>query len=441
MAVGRSVLAKRFGATYDRSMPQRTAPERSRLRSLHGNALKAHQLSRLNGLLDRILPDNEFYATKLTAMRLPLTSLDHLKELPYTFKSGLADGKFGMSGNHTYPVDRYTRWHQTSGTRGRPLVVLDTTEDWAWWMDCWQHVLDAAEITSEDRILFAFSFGPFIGFWSAFDAAKALGCLTIPGGGANTLGRLELLRTSQATVLMCTPSYALHLAEVAVSRQIDVAALAVKKIILAGEPGGSIPAIRQRIEEAWQAQVFDHSGATEVGPWGFPDENHKGLHILESEFIAEFLSVERGEAATEGELSELVLTCLGRTGCPVIRYRTGDLVRPVWQREGKTRFVLLDGGVLGRTDDMMIIRGVNIFPSAIEQILRSFPEVIEYRMTAERVEEMDRLMIEIEDRLGNPERVSEELRLRLGLKVEVNQVEVGSLPRFEGKAKRFIDNR
>ncbi|MEQ9379512.1 MAG: phenylacetate--CoA ligase family protein [Pirellulales bacterium] len=422
-------------------MPPTSATERCRLRSLHGNALKAHQLSRLNGLLDRILPDNEFYATKFTSLRLPLTSLDHLKDLPYTFKSGLADSKSALSQNHTFPVDRYTRWHQTSGTRGRPLVILDTADDWAWWMDCWQHVLDVAEITAEDRILFAFSFGPFIGFWSSFDAAKERGCLAIPGGGMNTLGRLELLRSSQATVLMCTPSYALHLAEVGVKRQIDVAALAVKKIILAGEPGGSIPAVRERIGEAWDAQVFDHSGATEVGPWGFPNKDNTGLHILESEFIAEFLSVERGEPAGEGELSELVITCLGRTGCPVIRYRTGDLVRPTWEQDGETRFVVLDGGVLGRTDDMMIIRGVNIFPSAIEQILRSFPEVIEFRMTAERVEEMDRLVIEIEDRLGNPERVSEELRLRLGLKIEVNQAELGSLPRFEGKAKRFIDNR
>jgi len=418
-----------------------TATERSRLRALHVNALRAHQLSRLNGLLDRILPENKLYATKLTAMTLPLTSLDHLKEMPYTFKSGLADGKFGMGRNHTFPIDQYTRWHQTSGTRGRPLVMLDTAEDWSWWTDCWQHVYDVAEISAEDRLFFAFSFGPFIGFWSAFDAAKDRGCLTIPGGGMNTLGRLEMMRTSQATALLCTPSYAMHLAEIAATRQINVAALDVKRIILAGEPGGSIPAVRQRIEEAWDAEVFDHGGATEVGPWGIPDEDQRGLHVLESEFIAEFLSVERGEPASEGEISELVLTCLGRVGCPIIRYRTGDLVRPTWQHGGATRFVLLDGGVLGRTDDMMIIRGVNIFPTAIEQILRSFPEVIEYRMTAEHVEEMDRLLIEIEDRLGNPLRVSEELRLRLGLKVEVKQVDLGSLPRFEGKGQRFIDKR
>ena len=435
------MLANRDGATYDRSMSRMTATERSRLRALHVNALRAHQLSRLNGLLDRILPENKLYATKLTAMTLPLTSLDHLKEMPYTFKSGLADGKFGMGRNHTFPIDQYTRWHQTSGTRGRPLVMLDTAEDWSWWTDCWQHVYDVAEISAEDRLFFAFSFGPFIGFWSAFDAAKDRGCLTIPGGGMNTLGRLEMMRTSQATALLCTPSYAMHLAEIAATRQINVAALDVKRIILAGEPGGSIPAVRQRIEEAWDAEVFDHGGATEVGPWGIPDEDQRGLHVLESEFIAEFLSVERGEPASEGEISELVLTCLGRVGCPIIRYRTGDLVRPTWQHGGATRFVLLDGGVLGRTDDMMIIRGVNIFPTAIEQILRSFPEVIEYRMTAEHVEEMDRLLIEIEDRLGNPLRVSEELRLRLGLKVEVKQVDLGSLPRFEGKGQRFIDKR
>jgi phenylacetate-CoA ligase len=165
------------------------------------------------------------------------------------------------------------------------------------------------------------------------------------------------------------------------------------------------------------------------------------VHVLESEFIAEFLSAETGKPAAEGELAELVLTNLGRAGCPVIRYRTGDLVRPSWQQEGANRFVLLEGGVLGRADDMVIIRGVNVYPGSIEQILRSFPEVVEFRILARRTGEMDQLAIEIEDRLEQPDRVAKELRLRLGLKVDVSCVALGSLPRFEGKGKRFIDER
>jgi phenylacetate-CoA ligase len=255
--------------------------------------------------------------------------------------------------------------------------VLDTDADWQWWIDCWQFVLDAAEVGPEDRAVLAFSFGPFIGFWSAHDAAVARGALVIPSGGMNSLARVELLRRTRATLLFCTPSYALRLAEVAHENRIDPASLFVRRIIVAGEPGGSVPALRRRIETLWNARLIDHAGASEVGPWGYGDKEGRGLFILESEFIAEFRSVAAGERAADGELAELVLTSLGRFGSPVIRYRTGDIVRPRWGSTAENRFVLLDGGVLGRADDMLIVRGVNIFPSAVEQILRSFPEVVD----------------------------------------------------------------
>jgi phenylacetate-CoA ligase len=231
------------------------------------------------------------------------------------------------------------------------------------------------------------------------------------------------------------------MAETAAQHQIDVAGLGVRHLIVAGEPGGNVPAIRSRIESSWNAGVVDHAGATEVGPWGYADSQRRGLHVVESEFIAEFLSVETGQAASELELSELVITPLGRTGSPVIRYRTGDLVRPSWDADQANRFVLLEGGVLGRADDMMVIRGVNIFPSSLEQILRSFPEVVEYRITAHKSGELDALAVEIEDHLDDPERVARELKLRLGLSVDVQCVPIGSLPRFEGKGKRFVDRR
>ena len=263
-------------------------------------------------------------------------------------------------------------------------------------MQVWQFVLDSAEIVPEDRIAMAFSFGPFIGFWSAFDAAITRGAMVAPTGGMNTLARLELIRGIGATVIFCTPSYALHMAEVARENQIDVGDLRVRAIVVAGEPGGSIPEVREQIESFWNARVIDHSGASEVGPWGFADPKGRGIYVNESQFIAEFLSVESGLPAGEGELSELVLTCLGRAGSPVFRYRTGDLVRPTWNDDQECGFVLLTGGVLGRTDDMMIIRGMNVFPTSIEQILRSFPEIVEYRMTAYKEASLDQLLIEIE---------------------------------------------
>ncbi len=410
---------------------------------LDQQALVTHQLDRLNRLLGEILPENEFYQSKLSTRPERIDSLDQLEQLPFTFKDDLLgeSTESRYAANRTWPLNRYVRLHRTSGTRGRPLIVLDTADDWEWWMGCWQYVLDACEITPDDRVMMAFSFGPFIGFWSAYDAVIRRGALVAPAGGLSTLARIDLIRTMEATTIFCTPSYALHMAEVASQNQTNVADTPVQKIVVAGEPGGSIPEVRDRIQSAWQARVIDHAGASEVGPWGFADPAGHGIYVNEAEFIAEFYSVESGKPAGEGELSELVLTSLGRTGSPIIRYRTGDLVRPTWNDPQSCNFVLLQRGALGRVDDMLIIRGVNIFPSSIEQILRGFPEIVEFRMVAFRQGQMDALRIEIEDRLARPERVEKELRLRLGLKVQVECVELGSLPRYELKGRRFVDQR
>jgi phenylacetate-CoA ligase len=420
-----------------------TIEQRELIRRWSADEISAHQLSRVNRLLAEILPQNRFYAGLLEGIRLPIESLEGMSELPFTFKdqlTGNPDGT-GFATNLTYPIDSYCRYHRTSGTRGKPLVVLDTASDWQWWIDSWQFVLDAAEIVPQDRVVMAFSFGPFIGFWSAFDSAIARGVLVAATGGLSTLARLELMRSFRATVVFCTPSYALHMAELGAENQINVGDLAVERLIVAGEPGGSIPTIRERIQSHWKARAIDHSGASEIGPWGFADRNGRGLYVNESEFIAEFISIEHGGPAGEGELAELVLTTLGRWGSPIIRYRTGDVVRPTWTDDQECQFVLLLGGVLGRTDDMMIVRGVNIFPSAIEQLLHGFPEIIEYRMTAYKKGEMDQLLIEIEDRLEKPQRVIDEMKVRLGLRVEVKCVPLGSLPRFELKGNRFVDKR
>ncbi|MDX1948396.1 MAG: phenylacetate--CoA ligase family protein [Pirellulaceae bacterium] len=422
----------------------RTTPsDRQRQTQLSRDELARHQLARLNELLRETLPHNRFYAEKLGQVELPLTSLDALQRLPFTTKDELVTAPHAgeFAANLTYPLERYIRYHHTSGTRGRPLPVLDTAEDWRWWTESWQFVLDAAEVGPEDRVFLAFSFGPFIGFWSAHDAAVERGTMVIPGGGMNTVSRVELLRRTRATVLCCTPSYALRLAEVATENQIDPASLFVRRIIVAGEPGGSTPALRRRIEATWNARVIDHAGASEIGPWGVGDKLGRGLFVIETEFIAEFRSLETGGPAADGELAELVLTSLGRFGSPVVRYRTSDVVRPRHDPASGSTFVLLEGGVLGRTDDMLIVRGVNVFPSSIEQILRAFPEVVEFRVTALKSGALDTLRIEIEDRLAQPERVAREVNVRLGLRVEVACVPLGSLPRFEGKGKRFIDQR
>jgi len=406
-------------------------------------ALDRLKLDRLQRLLADILPANSFYGAKLARVGRSLESLADLEDWPFTYKEELVAGsRCGSPANLTWSADRYVRFHQTSGTHGRPLPVFDTAADWAWWMDCWRAILDRGGVQPGDRVLVASSFGPYAGFWSAFDAALAHGAMAVPTGGMPSLARLELARTLGATVLVATPSYALHLAEVARDHKLDTAKLPVRLVIVAGEPGGSIPAVRVRIAEAWGAHVLDHAGATEVGPWGVGTLAGTGLDVIEPFFHAEFLSLETGRAARPGELAELVLTTLGRSGAPVIRYRTGDIVRPRWPDEGAAcPWVRLDGGILGRADDMLVIRGVNIFPGAIDDIVRSFPEIVEYRVLVDTAASLDELRLEVEDHLGAPDRVARELQVRLGIRVDVATVPIGSLPRFEGKGRRVIDRR
>jgi len=419
------------------------------------DSLDALKLQRLRGMLAEILPHNAFYSGKLARFPRPdrIESLAELAEWPFTFKEELGGtGHEELPANLTWPLDRYVRYHQTSGTRGRPLPVFDTAADWEWWMECWRAILDRGGVGPGDRVFVAASFGPFAGFWSGFDAVVRAGAVAIPTGGMPTLARVEMIRRLHATVLLATPSYALHLAEAAAEAQLDAAALPIRLVIVAGEPGGSAANVRRRLAEAWGADVLDHAGATEVGPWGVGASHGgeppagPGLHVLEPWFHPEFLALETGEPAASGEVAELVLTTLGRTGAPVIRYRTGDIVRPRWPSEqevaaGGCPWVWLDGGILGRTDDMLVVRGVNVFPRAIDEIVRGFPEVMEYRLQVAREGSLDTMLLEIEDRLDEPDRVARELRLRLGLRVDVRVVPAGSLPRFEGKGRRIHDLR
>jgi phenylacetate-CoA ligase len=246
---------------------------------------------------------------------------------------------------------------------------------------------------------------------------------------------------------LCTPTYALHLAEFASEHGVRLEG--VRCLIVAGEPGGSIPATRKRIEEAWNARVFDHSGLTEVGPLAIEcPQAPGGLHILEDDYFAEVIPcsphapreecVSRSETSTVGEL---VLTTLGRTGSPLIRYRTGDLVRvdPKPCPCGRNG-MRLAGGILGRTDDMIAIRGNNFYPSALENVLRRFTEIVEYRVTIDRSTPLAEMRIEIEGPSGArlAVRVADAIRDELMFRADVALVAPGTLPRFEMKAQRIV---
>lgn len=415
--------------------------------------LEALQARKLQALLAEVWERNPFYTARLRAAGVApgdISRLDDLARLPLTTKHDLvadqaAHPPFGS--NLTYPLSAYVRYHQTSGTTGAPLRVVDTEASWAWWGRCWGHVLAGAGVGPGDRLLAAFSFGPFIGFWAAVEGARKVGAMLIPGGGRDSAQRLELMAESGATALCCTPTYALRLAEVARETGFDLGRLKLRATIHAGEPGASVPATKQRIEACWSARCYDHAGASEVGAHSFECEAQPGgVHMIESEFIAEVLDPATRQPVAPGERGELVITNLGRAGAPVIRYRTGDVVvaNPAPCACGRT-FMRLQGGILGRLDDMITVRGVNVFPSAVENIIRRHKEVDEYRVTIHPVRQMDEMTIEMELVAGAgldvAHQVGQALEYLLSIRPDIRLVPRGTLPRFELKARRFVVKR
>jgi phenylacetate-CoA ligase len=423
------------------------------LEDLDRAALESAQAEKLQTLLRRTWPANCFYARKFDCAGVQPSQVHctaDLRVLPFTTKAELladqqAEPPYGSV--LTYPRVQYNRLHQTSGTTGKPLCWLDTPESWQWMLACWQKLFQTAGIGEGDRLFFPFSFGPFLGFWTAFESAAQAGRFCLSGGGMTSAGRLRFMLDHQATVVLCTPTYALRLAEVARQEGIDLAGSAVRALIVAGEPGGSIPATRQRIESAWGARVFDHNGLTEVGPVGIECQESPGsLHLLESDYVVEVIDPLSGRPVSPGEIGELVLTNLGRFGSPVIRYRTGDQVRadPRPCPCGRP-LVRLEGGIRGRTDDMILLRGNNLYPAAIEGLVHRFPEVAEFQIEIDTSAVLAELRIDIEPVAGISPLQAAELAGRIGQAIRdefwfralVTPVPPGTLPRFEMKAHRI----
>lgn len=394
-------------------------------------------------MLGEVLATNEFYRRKFSGTKFD-SMADPLEKLPLTTRAEIQQDQINNPSygtNLTEAQGSYVRLHQTSGSTGVPLRWLDTAESWDWWKRCWTTIYNAAGMTPQDRVFVPFSFGPFIGFWGAFESAVAMGNFCLSAGGMTTHARLGYMIENAATFVCCTPTYALRMAEVAQQEGIDLFGSPVRVLIVAGEPGGSIPATRARIESAWGARVLDHVGMTEIGPWGFECvEAPGGVHVNESEFIAEVIDADSTKPVGDGDMGELVLTNLGRVASPLIRYRTGDLVRLTRARCACGRwFARAEGGVLGRIDDMMIIRGNNVFPSTIEGIVREFDAIAEFRLEVGETKSMTelRVLVEVGDGAeGVAKLLTQAIRDRLHFSPEVVVVEPGSLPRFELKANR-----
>ncbi len=409
--------------------------------------LRSNQWRKLRSLVLNLTTTEGFYARKFSRAGVRVSSMSHvedfIQQMPMTTKEELLADRLAhppYGSNLTLPLAQYTRFCQTSGTStGQPMAWLDTAESWEAMLSCWRRVYEAADLVKGlDKIFFAFSFGPFLGFWTAYEAASR-DYLALPSGGLSSQARLEMMARYGATVLCCTPTYALRLGElIGEASGIERLSLRIRKIIVAGEPGGSIPEVRARIEKLWDARVYDHHGMTEVGPVSYEATDFPGnLLILEEAYLAEIVDPKTGQEVAEGEHGELILTNLERTACPLMRYRTGDWVKKQLHRGQLT----LAGGVLGRLDDMVVLRGVNIYPSAIDAIVRQFSEVEEYLVEQRKVEAMDEieLLIEAPGNISRTlvKRLESKLRDTFSLRIPVKLAPTGSLPRHEFKAKRW----
>ncbi len=406
------------------------------------------QLALLNDLVAEIANDNAFYASKLVkAEGKEFESLeDFSARMPFTTKQELAEDHASnppYGTNLTYPVSKYTRLHQTSGTSGRPLPWLDTPEGWQWVLDNWKSVWRECGAQAGECAAFPFSFGPFLGFWAAFEAGSQLGLRCVPLGGQTSLERLKMIDRYAPDWLCCTPTYALHLINVAKREGVDLRSNSVERLIVGGEPGGSLPEVRERIESGWGAKLFDHHGMTEVGPVTYSDgEDPSLLRILHEAYFAEIVDPETGLSLELGEVGELVLTTLGRAGSPLLRYRTGDLVKGKALPGEDPQAFALDGGILGRADDMVIVRGVNLYPSAVDAVVRSVDGIGEYQVLVGSKDSMTEISLSIEClSQSNPKSVEDALHKKLrevfSLRIPVEISEPGVLPQFEMKAKRW----
>jgi phenylacetate-CoA ligase len=384
-------------------------------------------------------------------------SLDDLRRIPFLERrdwmaTQLEDPPFGAV--LAVDPDKAIRYHTTSGTSGsRPLAVLDGPKDWEWIAEMWCYAFWAAGVRSTDITFFAFSYGTFVGFWGAHYACEKLGCRVLPGGNMTTEGRVRMIVETGATVVCSTPTYALRMAQEAEALGIDLAASPVRRLVLSGEPAGSIPATKALIEERWGAMAVDTAGMTEVGTLVMFECEHQpgGPHVIEDHYIEEVIDPESDEPVGYGELGERVVTSFGRGFIPVLRYRTRDLVCKVPAERcscGRT-FDVYDGGIRGRVDDMRVVRGTNVYPRAIEEIVRHVDGLEEFQVrlyTVDGIRDEIEVLVELERPGDDVEATLAELGRRLaeaheGLRFGVRLAQPERLPRFELKAKRLNDER
>ncbi len=368
-------------------------------------------------------------------------------------KAAQEAGPFPYGSRLCVPLEQVAEFRQTSGTTGTPVYQADTWQDWEWWAECWCYILWAQGYRATDRVFIPFGYNIFVAFWAGHYAAEKLGCEVVPGGVLDTAARVLKIKELKATALMGTPTYMLNMADVAKNRMgIEPAELSIERITCAGEPGASLPSTKRRMQEAWGAKVFDHAGATEIGAWSYEcSEQPGGIHANEGLFLVEIEDLVTGELIEEpGRKGKMIITALDRQAQPCLRFDSKDIIE--WAADpcpcGRS-YRLIKGGVQGRADDITKVKGVLLSPSAIEEVVRGFPELSdEYEVIVERPGDTDKIILRVEfnpgaeggqqETLG---RLKDQLRLKTNLGYQIEVHPLGSLTRYEVKARRFKDLR
>ncbi len=430
------------------------------LETLPLEELRALQLRKFKALVGWAYHNSPYYRRIYKEAGLEpgdIKTFSDVRRVPVIDKAKLKEAQmeepFPYGSRLCLPLDKVSQFRQTSGTTGTPVYQADSWPDWEWWAESWGYILWAQGYRPSDRVFIPFGYNIFVAFWAGHCACEKLGCEVVPGGVLDTAARVLKIQELKATAMMGTPTYMLNMAEVARDKMgLDPAKMSISKITCAGEPGASIPSTKKRIEEAWGAKVYDHAGATEIGAWSFECTHQPGgLHVNEGLFLVEIEDLVTGELIEEpGRPGRMIITALDRQAMPCLRFDSKDIIQ--WHHEpcscGRT-FRLITEGVQGRADDITKVKGVLLSPMAIEEVVRSFPELgNEYEVIVEREGDHENITLKIEFKPG-AERFEKEvlaslkdqLRLKTNLGYRLESLPFGALQRFEGKARRFKDTR
>ena len=421
-------------------------------------ALQLAKLQRVVGWAEQRSPHYRRVLADAGVSAADIRGLDDVRRLPMLTRQEWMDSQAAAQPYGELPVagaDSAIRLHTTSGTTGRmPLRALDSRKDWQWASEMWCYALWAMGARSTDVAYLAFGYGSFIGFWGVHYGLEKLGALVIPGGAQTTEARVRQIADFGATLLASTPTYAMRLAQEARLLGIDLPSLPVQRILLSGEPAGSIPETKRLIEEMWGAKAYDTAGMTEISTIFMYEcaRQPGGAHIIEDHVLEEVVDPITAEPVGYGELGERVVTSFGRSMIPLVRYRTSDLVVKVPHDRcdcGRT-FDIYEGGVQGRVDDMKLVRGTNVYGRAVESIVRGHREIDEFRIEITREGLRDEIWLRCECVEGVDDASWDALAAAIsrqladaheGLRFNVVRAATGDLPRFELKARRLHDLR